>query len=64
MKNVNIMGVHQFLGERGHKKTIHMGNCLKSGAWQIIGRKIFRVGEGCGWYHDAHYELILVRVGT
>ena len=31
MKNVNIMGVHQFLREGGHKKTIHMGNCLKKG---------------------------------
>ena len=46
MKNVNIMGVHQFLGERGHKKTIYMGDCLKSGAWQIIGRRKFRGGEG------------------
>ena len=35
MKNVNIMGVHQFLGEWGHKKTIYMGNCLKRGAWAI-----------------------------
>ena len=42
MKNVNIMGVHQFLGERGHKKTIYMGNCLKRGAWTIcrgLGKK-------------------------
>ena len=31
MKNVNIMGVHQFLEEGGHKKTIYMGNCLKRG---------------------------------
>ena len=31
MKNVNIVGVHQFLREGGHKKTIHMGNCLKKG---------------------------------
>ena len=46
MKNVNIMGVHQFLGERGHKKTIYMGDCLKSGAWQIIGRGKFRGGGG------------------
>ena len=23
MKNVNIMGVHQFLGEWGHKKIIY-----------------------------------------
>ena len=29
MKNVNIMGVHQFLGEGGHKKTMDRGNFLK-----------------------------------
>ena len=45
MKNVNIMGVHQFLGEGGHKETIYMGNCLKRGldnlqkAWQKIKRQ-------------------------
>ena len=37
IKNVNIMGVHQFLGEGGHKKTIYMGNCLKRGSWTICG---------------------------
>ena len=52
MKNVNIMGVHQFLGEGGHKETIYMGNCLKRGldnlqkAWQKIGRRVFLKGEG------------------
>ena len=42
MKNVNIMGVNQFLGEWGHKKTIYMGNCLKREAWTIfmgLGKK-------------------------
>ena len=45
MKNVNIMGVHQFLGEGGHKKTIYMGNCLKRDldnlqkAWQKIRKQ-------------------------
>ena len=36
MKNVNIMGVHQFLGEgiggggvQGGSQKIYMGNCLK-----------------------------------
>ena len=44
MKNVNIMGVHQFLGEGGQKKTIYLENCLKRGlgnlqkAWQKIRR--------------------------
>ena len=31
MKNFNIMGVHQFLGEGDHKKTIYGMNCLKRG---------------------------------
>ena len=29
MKNLNIMGVHQFLVEGAHKEIIYMGNCLK-----------------------------------
>ena len=43
MKNVNIMGVHQFLGERGHRKTIYLRNCLKTGSLTIfraLGKKI------------------------
>ena len=42
LKNVNIMGVNQFWGEGGHKKTIYMGNCLKIGTWTIcrgLGKK-------------------------
>ena len=35
MKNVNIMGVHQLLGEGDHKKTKYMGNCQKRG----LGKK-------------------------
>ena len=34
MKNVNIMGIHQFLGE-GDQKNIYMGNCLKKGLGQF-----------------------------
>ena len=37
MKNFNIMGVHQFLGEGVTKKQLYMGNCLKRGAWQEEG---------------------------
>ena len=44
MKNVNIMGVHQFLGEGGHKSQPYIGNCLKGGAWQKIGRRVFLRG--------------------
>ena len=42
MKNVNIMGVHQFLGEVGSQKAIYMGNCQKKGASTIcrgLGKK-------------------------
>ena len=42
MRNVNIMGVHQFLGERGSQKTIYMGSGLKREAWKIckgLGKK-------------------------
>ena len=53
IKNVNIMGVHQFLGEgesQKKQKTIYMGNCLKrgleqfAGAWQKTGRRVFLRG--------------------
>ena len=37
MKNVNIMGVHQFLVEGGHKKIIYIRNCLKRGLGQFAG---------------------------
>ena len=61
MKNLNIMGVHQFLGEGGHKNQPYIGNCLKSGAWQKIGRRVFLRG---GWYLDAHYDITLVYAKT
>ena len=37
MKNVNIMGVYQFLVERGHKEIIYMRDCLKEGLGQFAG---------------------------
>ena len=37
MKKVNIMEVHQFLVEGGHKEIIYMGNCLKRGLAQFAG---------------------------
>ena len=65
------MGVHQFLEEGVHKKTIHMENCQKNGALgQFAGgllknreEGVFEGGGG-GWYLDAHYDLILVHVGS
>ena len=42
MKNVDIMGVHQYLGEGDHRKTIYMGGLPKEGAWTIcrgLGKK-------------------------
>ena len=46
MKNVNIMGVHQFLGEEGHKKTIYMGNkgALDNFQGAKKGRRVFLRG--------------------
>ena len=52
MKNVNIMGFHQFLWEGGHKKYIYIyGELPKKGglnnlqgAWQKIGRRVFLRG--------------------
>ena len=50
MKNVNVMGVHQFLVDGSHKKTIYgklpkkggLGNV--QGSWQKIGRRVFLRG--------------------
>ena len=48
MKNVNIMGVHQFLGERGHNiygefpKKGGLDNLQRT--WQKIGRRVFLTG--------------------
>ena len=41
MKNVNIMGLHQFLGEEGHKNNIYE-ELPKKGAWQKIGSVFLR----------------------
>ena len=62
MKNVNITGVHQFLG-KGITKTIWLyGDCLKKGAWQKIGTRVFlRWGEVDT---SAHYDLFVVHAGT
>ena len=38
MKNVNVMGVHQFFRGGGSLKTIYMANCLKGvGLGQFAG---------------------------
>ena len=42
MKNVNIMGVYQFLVEGGYKKNNIYGELPKNGAWTIcrgLGKK-------------------------
>ena len=49
MTNFNIMGVHQFLGEEGHKKTIYGGNCIKREAWAICRALGKKEGGGCLW---------------
>ena len=51
MKNVNIVGVHQHLGEGDHKKNNTYGELPKKRgldnlqeAWQKIGRRVFLRG--------------------
>ena len=69
MKNVNIMGVHQFLGEGGHKKTIYIyGKLPKRGGLGQFTGDLAKNRKECvfvgGWYLDAHYDLILVSART
>ena len=59
MKNVNIMGVHQFLGEGVTKNNIYEELPRKGGLAK--NRKGVR---GQGWYLDAYYDIILVHDGT
>ena len=54
MKNLNIIGVHQFLGEEGHKKNYILGEFPKHGGLDNLqgnlAKKreegIFEGGEG------------------
>ena len=46
MKDFNIMEVHLFLREGGHKKTICRGNCLKRGLGQFAGGLVKKREEG------------------
>ena len=55
MKNVNIIGVHHFLGEGGYKKTITYGKLPKKwgldnlqGSWLKKERRVFLRGGGGG----------------
>ena len=48
MKNANIMGIHQFLGEGGNEKNNKYGELPKKGAldnlqgaWKKLGRRVF-----------------------
>ena len=71
MKNVNIMGVHQFLGEGGGRSQKNIKEELPKkgglnnlqGAVQKIGGMVFLMGGG-GGYPDAPDDLILVDTGT
>ena len=52
MKNFNIVGVYQSLGEGGHKKQYIGGNCLKRGLGQFAGGLSKKRGEDVfegGW---------------
>ena len=73
MKNVNIMGVHQFLGEGVTKKkdNIYM-EPPKRGLGQfaegLVENKEEGTSEGGGGAVDtslhSHYDLILIHAGT
>ena len=65
IKNINIMGVYQFLGGGGwgHKKTI-CGEFLKKGdfdnfpgAWQKIRRVFFFFFGGGGWVDTSMHTM-------
>ena len=62
MKNVNITGVHQFLGKGITKSNMVIWGLPKKGAWQKIGTRVFlRRGEVDT---SAHYDLFVVHAGT
>ena len=67
MKNVNIMGVHQFLGEWGSQKNNIYGELPKKGlgkyAKGLAKNKEETVFEGVV-DTSMHTDLILVHAGT
>ena len=70
MKNINIIGVHQFLAERGRSQK---NNVKEEWPKKVLlnnfqGRRVFLMEEGGGGggdgYPDAQYDLIPVHAGT
>ena len=47
MKNFNIVGVHQFVGEGGFNKAIYMSYCLIRETWAIYRGLGKKEGGGC-----------------
>ena len=68
MKNINIIGVHQFLAERGRSQKNNVKEELLKKVLlnNFQGRRVFLMEEGRGGdgYRDAQYDLILVHAGT
>ena len=71
MKNVNIMGAQQFLGEgegSQKKKNIYIyGELPKKGLGQFPKGLAINKGKSVlegGCYLHAHYDLILLHAGT
>ena len=68
MKNINIIGVHQFLAERGRSQKNNVKEELPKKVLlnNFQGRRVFLMEEGRGGdgYPDAQYDLILVHAGT
>ena len=67
MKNINIIGVHQFLAERERSQKNNVKEELPKKVLlnNFQGRRVFLMEEGGGdGYPDAQYDLILVHAGT
>ena len=68
MKNINIIGVHQFLAERGRSQKNNVKEELPKKVLfnNFQGRRVFLMEEGRGGdgYPDAQYDLIPVHAGT
>ena len=66
MKNINIIGVHQFLAERGRSQKNNVKEELPKKVLlnNFQGRRVFLMEDGGDSYPDAQYDLILVHAGT
>ena len=57
------MGVHQFLGEGSHKKTIYRGDCIKRGLGQFAGDLVIIREVGAFEEREGGYTLMHTMIG-